>query len=107
MRFAKIQKLLISDKRTVSERLQLAFIFSFIFGASAGVRMLSHYQYSAVDLALEGAQIAGMLGGDVTGLITGLYVYVPAMFQGKLMSMPTFTTAGLTGTLMQALARAT
>ena len=104
MRFAKIQKLLISDKRTISERLQLAFIFSFIFGASAGVRILSHYQYSAVDLALEGAQIAGMLGGYVTGLITGLCVSVPDMLEGKFMSMPLFAAAGLLGALMHDLA---
>lgn len=104
MRFAKIRKLLISDKRTISERLQLAFVFSFIFGASAGVRILSHYQYSAVDLALEGAQIAGMLGGYVTGLITGLCVSVPDMFEGKFMSMPLFAAAGLLGALMHDLA---
>lgn len=104
MRFAWIQKLLISDKRSVSERLRLAFVFSFIFGASAGVRILSHYQYSAVDLALEGAQIAGMLGGYVTGLITGLCVSVPDMFEGRFMSMPLFAAAGLLGALMHDLA---
>lgn len=104
MRFAWIQKLLLSDKRSVSERLRLSFIFSFIFGASAGVRILSHYQYSAVDLALEGAQIAGMLGGYVTGLITGICVSVPDMFEGKFMSMPLFAAAGLLGALMHDLA---
>lgn len=104
MRFAWIQKILITDQRSVSERLQLAFVFSFIFGASSCVRILSHYQYSAIDLALEGAQIAGMLGGYVTGLITGLCVSVPDMFQGKFMSMPLFAAAGILGALMHDLA---
>src|SRR4051795_1455611 len=104
MRFARIQKILLRDERTVAERLQLAFVFAIIFGASAGVRILSHYQYSAVDLALEGAQIAGMLGGYVTGLITGLCVSVPDMFEGRFMSMPLFATAGLLGALMHDLA---
>src|SRR3982750_1948329 len=104
MRFARIQKEVLRGERTVSERLQLAFVFSVIFGATAGVRILSHYQYSAVDLTLEGAQIAGMLGGYVTGLITGLCVSVPDMFEGKFMSMPLFAAAGLLGALMHDLA---
>jgi two-component system, LytTR family, sensor kinase len=104
MRFARIQKMLLRDERTVSERLQLAGIFSLIFGASAGVRILSQYQYGAIDLALEGAQIAGMLGGYVTGLITGLCVSLPDMFEGKFMSMPLFAAAGLLGALMHDLA---
>jgi two-component system, LytTR family, sensor kinase len=104
MRFARIQKILLRDERTVNERLQLAFIFAVIFGASAGVRILSHHQYQAIDLALEGAQIAGMLGGYVTGLITGLCVSVPDMFIGKFMSMPLYAAAGILGALMHDLA---
>ncbi len=104
MRFARIQKILLRDERTVKERLQLAFVFAVIFGASAGVRILSRNQYSFIDLALEGAQIAGMLGGYVTGLITGLCVSVPDMFDGKFMSMPLFAAAGVLGALMHDLA---
>lgn len=104
MRFARIQKILLRDERTVSDRLQLAFLFSLLFGASAGVRLLSHNQYPAIDLALEGAQIAGMLGGYVSGLVTGLCVSVPDMIVGKLMSMPLYAAAGLLGALMHDLA---
>src|SRR4051812_35810147 len=104
MRFGRIQKMLLRDERTVNERLQLAFVFAVIFGASAGIRILSHHQYQAIDLALEGAQIAGMLGGYVTGLITGLCVSVPDMFVGKFMSMPLFAAAGILGALMHDLA---
>ncbi len=104
MRFARIQKWLLRDERSIAERLQLAFTFSVIFGASAGVRILSHHQYQAIDLALEGAQIAGLLGGYVTGLVTGLLVSVPDMFDGKYMSMPLFAAAGILGALMHDLA---
>ncbi|MBV9158796.1 MAG: histidine kinase [Acidobacteriaceae bacterium] len=104
MRFASIQKILLRDERTVSDRLQLAFVFSVLFGGSAGVRILSHHQYSAIDLALEGAVIAGMLGGYVSGLITGICVSLPDMFDGKFMSMPLFAAAGLLGALMHDLA---
>lgn len=104
MRFARIQKILLRDERTVGDRLQLAFLFSLLFGASAGVRLLSHNQYPAIDLALEGAQIAGMLGGYVSGLVTGLCVSVPDMIVGKSMSMPLYAAAGILGALMHDLA---
>ncbi|MGI8961006.1 MAG: sensor histidine kinase [Bryobacteraceae bacterium] len=104
MRFGRIQKILLRDGRSVTQRLQLAFIFSLIFGASSEVRILSHGQYQAIDLALEGAIIAGMLGGYVSGLITGLCVSLPDMFDGKFMSMPLFAAAGILGGLMRDLA---
>ena len=104
MRFGRIQKILLRDERSVADRVQLAFIFSVLFGASAEVRILSHHAYQFVDLALEGAVIAGMLGGYVSGLITGICVSLPDMFTGKLMSMPLFSAAGLIGALMHDLA---
>src|ERR1035441_9546976 len=104
MRFARIQKILLRDDRTVADRLQLAFIFSLLFGASAAVRILSRHQYSAIDLALEGSVIAGMLGGYVSGLVTGLCASLPDMIAGKWMSMPLFAAAGLIGGVMHDLA---
>ncbi len=104
MRFARMQAILLQDERTVADRLQLAFIFSLIFGASAEVRILSHNEYSAIDLALEGSVMAGMLGGYVSALITGICVAIPDMFAGKYMSMPLYSAAGLIGALMHDLA---
>jgi len=103
MRFNRIQQILLRDDRTVADRLQLAFIFSILFGVSAGVRALTN-QYPAIDLALEGATIAGLLGGYVSGLITGLCVSLPDMVAGKWMSMPLFAAAGIIGGLMHDLA---
>ena len=103
MRFNRIQKILLRDDRTVGDRLQLAFIFSILFGASAGIRSLAR-QYPAIDLALEGSIIAGFLGGYVSGLITGICVSLPDMFVGKLMSMPLYAAAGIIGGLMHDLA---
>jgi len=104
MRFARIQKILLRDERTVGDRLQLAFLFSLLFGGSAAVRLLSRNHYPAIDLALEGAQIAGMLGGYVSGLVTGLCVSVPDMIVGKFMSMPLYAAAGILGAIMHDLA---
>jgi two-component system LytT family sensor kinase len=100
MRFARIQRLLLADDRTVQERVQLAFTFALVFGATAAVRLLSH-QYQAIELAMEGAIISGLLGGYVTGLITGLCVCVPDMFAHNYMSMPLFAAAGILGGLMR------
>jgi len=100
MRFGPIQRILTRDERTVNDRLQLAFIFSVLFGSSAVVRILSHHLYQAIDLAMEGAIISGMLGGYVSGLITGLCVSIPDMVNGKFMSMPLYAAAGLLGGLM-------
>lgn len=104
MRFARMQAILLQDERTVADRLQLAFIFSLLFGAGAEIRILSHNTYPALDLALEGSVVAGMLGGYVSGLITGICVAVPDMFAGKYMSMPLYAASGLIGALMHDLA---
>ena len=76
MRFGRMQRILLRDERTLADRLQLSLIFSLIFGGTAVIRLLSHQQYKAIDLAFEGSILAGMLGGYVSGLITGnLYFY--------------------------------
>jgi two-component system LytT family sensor kinase len=104
MRFGPMQRMLLRDDRTLRERLHLAFIFALLFGASAEFRILSHDKYQAVDLALEGSVIAGILGGYVSGLITGLCASIPDMFNGKWMSMALFSAAGIIGALIHDLA---
>jgi two-component system LytT family sensor kinase len=104
MRFRRIRRIVLRDDRTVAERLQLALIFSFIFGAGETARIITPNQYQAMDLALESALIAGLLAGYVSGLVTGICVSVPAMFAGEYMSMPLFSAAGVLGGLMRDLA---
>ena len=104
MRFGPMQRMLLRDERTLRERLHLALIFALLYGASAEFRILSHYKYQALDLALEGSMIAGILGGYVSGLITGLLASLPDMFDGKWMSMPLFSAAGIMGALIHDLA---
>jgi two-component system, LytTR family, sensor kinase len=104
MRFARFQRIVFQDDRDVRARIQLALVFSLIFGASAGVRILSHHQYEAIDLALEGSVLAGMLAGYVSGLVTGLCVCLPDVLTGHFMSMPLYAAAGILGGLMHDLA---
>jgi two-component system, LytTR family, sensor kinase len=104
MRFGRIQHLILSDERTLAQRIQLALIISAIFGAGSEARILSHDTYQAIDLALESAIIAGMLDGYATGLLAGICVSLPDMFDGKFMSMPLFAACGVLGGLMRDLA---
>ncbi len=106
MRFGRIQRLLLKDSRTVVERIQLALLLGAIFGAGAEARIISANTYSALDLALESAIIAGMLDGYATGLLTGVIASLPDMFNGKFMSMPLFAACGVLGGLMLDLAPA-
>lgn len=101
MRFRRIRRIILHDDRTVAERLQIAFTFSVIFGAGETVRIVTHGQYPAIDLALESAFIAGLLSGYVSGLVTGICVSIPAMFGQEYMAMPLFSAAGILGGLMR------
>ena len=104
MRFGRFQRMLLRDERTLQERLHLALIFSILFGGSAEVRTLTQDTYPAIDLAFEGAIVSGMLGGYVSGLLTGIFASLPDMFGAKFMSMPLFAAAGVIGALMHDLA---
>jgi two-component system, LytTR family, sensor kinase len=104
MRFRRIRRIVLHDDRTIRERVQIALIFSLIFGAGEMARIMTPNQYQAIDLALESALIAGLLAGYVSGLVTGLCVSVPAMFGHEYMSMPLFSAAGILGGLMRDLA---
>jgi two-component system LytT family sensor kinase len=101
MRFRRIRRIILHDDRTIIERLQIAFIFSVIFGAGETVRIITHGQYPAIDLALESAFIAGLLSGYVSGLVTGICVSIPAMFAQEYMAMPLFSAAGILGGVMR------
>ena len=59
-------------------------------------------QYLAVDLGMEGSLLSGMVGGYVTGLMSGILISLPAMFHnGELMSMPLFAGVGVLGGLLR------
>jgi two-component system LytT family sensor kinase len=105
MRFRRIREIILQDERNIAQRLQLALIFSVIFGAGESTRIITHGQYQALDLALESAFIAGLLAGYVSGLVAGICVSLPAMLlAGEYMSMPLFSAAGVLGGLMRDLA---
>ena len=63
--------------------------------------------YPAADLGLEGSLIAGILGGYVTGLASGVLISLPAMLNpsgGEQMTMPLLAAVGVLGGVLRDLA---
>jgi two-component system, LytTR family, sensor kinase len=101
VRWSAVKRMLMRETRTMNQRLQLAFWFSCVFGASVATRVLGR-PYQAVDLGLEGSLLAGILGGYITGLLSGVLISVPAMFIGKeLLAMPLLAGVGVLGGLLR------
>ena len=85
LRSGQFQRMLMREERTLMQRVEMALGGALIFGTSVAVRILTN-SYQAVDLGLEGALVFGMMGGYVTGLMTGVLISIPAMFNGEFLS---------------------
>ena len=100
LRSGQFQRMLMREQRTLKQRVEMALGGALIFGTSVAVRILTN-SYQAVDLGLEGALVFGMMGGYVTGLMTGVLISIPAMFNGEFLTMPVLGGAGVLGALLR------
>lgn len=103
VRFGVLRRALLREERTLVQRIHLALGFSAIFGAGVATRLATP-AYQVMDLGLEGSLLAGMLGGYVTGLISGVLISVPALFGREYLAMPLFAGVGVIGGLLRDLA---
>lgn len=103
-RSGRFQRMLMREERTLTQRVQMAMVCAFFFGAGVAARVLTHGTYEAVDLGLEGSMVMGMLGGYVTGLLAGVLISLPAMLRGELLSMFLFAAVGVLGGLLRDIA---
>ena len=103
-RFGAFQKMLMREDRTLVQRVKLALMFSVMYGGSVLFRVLNHVKYDAVDLGLEGSLLSGMVGGYVTGLLSGILISIPAVAQRQLTTMLLFAGVGVLGGLLRDLA---
>ena len=94
------KSMLMREERTLHQRFDLALSFAAIYGAGVGTRILSN-SYQAVDLGLEGALVAGMTGGYVTGLVSGILISTPAMLHHEFATMPLIAGVGVVGGLLR------
>ena len=103
IRYQPLRRTLMRDSRTLDQRLRLSLWFSGIFGSGVAIRVLVR-SYEAVDLGLEGSMLAGVVGGYVTGMLSGILISVPAMFSHEYLSLPLFAGIGILGGLVRDLA---
>jgi two-component system LytT family sensor kinase len=95
------KRMLLREQRTLNQRLLLALSFSSIFGAGVAIRVVTR-GYNAVDLGLEGALLSGILGGYVTGLLSGAIISLPAMMIGhEYLTLPLLVGVGAMGGLLR------
>jgi two-component system, LytTR family, sensor kinase len=103
-RFGAFQLMLMREDRTLVQRVRLALMFSVMYGGSVLFRVLNQVKYDAVDLGLEGSLLAGMVGGYVTGLLSGILISIPAVANGEPTTMLLFAGIGVLGGLLRDLA---
>src|SRR5215472_3885116 len=94
--------ILMLETRTLNQRVSLSLWLSIVFGASVAIGLAPSYK--ATDMGLEGSLIAGILGGYVTGLLSGVMISLPAMFAGAHTAMPLLAGIGVLGGLLRDLA---
>ncbi len=100
VRWAAVKRMLMRENRTMAQRMKLSLWFSAVFGASVATRVVSQ-SYKAVDLGLEGSLLAGLLGGYVTGLTSGILISIPAMIHHEYLTMPLLAGLGVLGGLLR------
>jgi len=101
----RFKAMLMRENRTLGQRLELAIWLSVVFGASVATRVAGHDTYNGADLGLEGSLMAGILGGYVTGLVSGVLVSLPALFPGReYLTLPLLAGVGVLGGLVRDLA---
>jgi len=103
VRSSTVKRMLLREMRTLDQRLKLSLSFSAIFVAGVATRVAIK-TYAAADLGLEGSFLAGILGGYVTGLLSGILISVPAMFSREYFTMPLLAAVGVLGGLLRACA---
>src|SRR5215831_20439526 len=80
-RSSAFKAILMLESRTLNQRVALSLWLSIVFGAGVATRVLAS-TYKVADMGLEGSLIAGILGGYVTGLLSGIMISLPATFAG-------------------------
>ena len=100
----RFKSMLMRENRTLNQRLALSAVLSVVFGVSVIIRMVNR-TYFAADLGLEGSLLAGILGGYVTGLLSGVLISLPAFFlKHEQLTLPMLAGIGVLGGVLRDLA---
>jgi len=101
LRSGRFQRMLLGEDRTLPQRVKMAFGGALIYALGVAARVTTRNTYQAVDLGLEGSLLFGMMGGYVTGLLTGVLISIPAVLNGELLTMPVLGAVGVLGGLLR------
>lgn len=103
-RSSRFKSILLEERRTLGQRIELALWLSIVFGASVAMRIVGRSAYQGADLGLEGSLIAGIVGGYVTGLLSGVTISLAAFAGGGFATMPLLAGVGVLGGLLRDIA---
>ncbi len=95
-RFEFFKRLVFLSEKTLRDRV----VFGIVLGVALlfGVTLRVIFQLPAPDLSLEGAALAGVLGGYLSGMIAGGLVALPAVFLNQeVLALPVALLAGSAG----------
>jgi two-component system LytT family sensor kinase len=105
VRSARFKQLVFRDRRSVRENLELGVYLGFPVAVNTLLR--AAFRYNLPDVGLEGALLAGVLGGYVSGLTAGVLVALPALLDQEWLALPVCLAAGAAGGLARRLSAET
>ncbi|MBI1955355.1 MAG: sensor histidine kinase, partial [Acidobacteria bacterium] len=82
------------------------FIFGFVLGTAllVGVALRVVLKFPAPDLGLEGAVLAGVLYGNIAGMVAGGLASLPALAHQEILALPLLLAAGALGGFARSIA---
>src|SRR3954470_5184278 len=95
VRYRRFRHILIFERRDWPDR--LVFILFFGIPLAFGVLSRMLLGYSAADLTLEGAFLAGLIAGPYAGAAVGVLVGLPALSGGEFAALPFAVGCGFAG----------
>lgn len=96
LRFAFAKRMLLRERRSIQQRLELGVLFGVVFAAGTLVRLV--LRYDAAEVGLEGAFVSGLVGGYVPGLVAGALISLPTALLGhEWVAIPLLVGVGALG----------
>ena len=95
-RFASFKQLVFLSDKTLRDR----FVFGIVLGLALffGVTLRVIFRFPSPDLSLEGAVLAGVLGGYLSGTVAGGLAALPALLLNQeVLALPAMLLAGAAG----------
>lgn len=96
------QRVLQKEERELDERLWFVLLYGPPVALGVLTRILLGYR--AADVSLEGALVAGLVGGRTVGMMVGTLAALPAFFNQELLSLPFNLLCGAAGGVLREIA---